>query len=154
MRVGYCSTTMRKVIVEIIRAARSSGKCCLADVKRPYVWSHVKCSNNTDNETMVTTSDFCPTDFSSWVQLSDANPETEYRCFVSTETDEYGDEYFRFDLKSRVLADDRVWLDNLVDIGLNFCTTESASLRVYKKTGLFLNEQQLAEIIKICGENE
>lgn len=154
MQIGKRCTDVRARIVDIIRTARANGKIRNDELKRPRVWAPVMCSNYTDCEQIVIHSGFDPRDIASWAALADANPNIEYQCFVSHETDEYGDSPTRIELMVRVPADDRQWLDHLVDDCMLGWGGESTAVQIYRKLGVYLNDQQIAEIVKIAGEYE
>lgn len=152
MQIGERCIDVRARIVDIIRTARADGKIRNDELKRPRVWAPVMCSNYTDYEHIVIHSAFDPRDFASWAALADANPNIEYQCFISHETDEYGDFPTSIKLMMRVPADDRQWLDYLVDDCMLGWGGESTATQIYRKLGVFLNDQQIAEIVKIAGE--
>lgn len=154
MQIGKRCTDVRARIVDIIRTARANGKIRNDELKRPRVWAPVMCSNYTDCEYIVFHSGFDPRDLASWAALADANPNIEYQCFMSPETDEYGDSSTSIQLMARVPADDQQWLDYLVNDCMLGSGRESTAMQIYRKLGVFLNDQQIAEIVKIAGENE
>lgn len=154
MQIGKRCTDVRARIVDIIRTARANGKIRNGELKRPRVWVPVTCSNNIDSEHFVFHSGFDPRDVASWAALADANPNIEYQCFMSLETDEYGDSPTCINLMMRAPADDQEWLDYLVNDCMLGWGGESTAMQIYRKLGVFLNDQQIAEIVKIAGENE
>lgn len=147
MRIGKYSVELRAQIVNVIQSIRK--EFTASELKRPRVWVPVMCSNYTDCEYIVFHSGFDPRDFASWAALADANPNIEYQCFLSHETDEYGDSPTRIELMARVPVDDQQWLDYLTAEYPPNSMTESPEMQIYRKIGVFLNSQQIADIVKI-----
>lgn len=60
-----------------------------------------------------------------------------------------GDSPTRIELMARVPADDQQWLDYLTAEYPPNSMTESPEMQIYRKIGVFLNSQQIADIVKI-----
>lgn len=147
MRIGKYSVELRAQIVNVIQSIRK--EFTASELKRPLVWVPVVCSNNTDYESMAFDTGFEPREFAHWAALAEANPDSEYQCFASIETDDYGSEHLRVDLMVRVPVEDHQWLDYLTAEYPPNSMTESPEMQIYRKIGVFLNSQQIADIVKI-----
>ena len=145
---------LRSNIAALVRAARKHSVYDRYDYRRPDVWKTVVCSNGQDCEHMILDSSFDPCDFKQWIAIVESNPENEYRCVTSFETDEWGGEQLNVQLEQLVPASDYQWFNHVSSLrGLGACN-ESLSTRVYRACGIYLSEKQIAAVVDAVQSKE